>query len=604
MRKMKTKLCMLAAILLFATQSVFSQSLSDARQDIYYQKYQTAKNALQQMVSAKPDANTYYYLGIAELGLDDASAAKSDFQKGLQVDPNSALNYVGLGRVSIVADKNVTDAKQAFQKAWDLSRGRDFDVVRAILNATAQSPKADAQYALDLVTQFQEDRKNRRYELTAEDYTAIGNVYSNLPDGGGKAATNYETAQAKDPKYAEAFTQEGNLWDRARQDSLALQDWNSAVSADPNYAPAFYQLYSYYRYRDLIKCQSNLNKYMALTDDPLNAKVNLVDVLYLQGKFKDAIDQANDLMNQPVNEATKTRLYKLIAYSDLAEGDSLDAKKNMDIYFKRQDTDKIVSQDYKFYADVMGKLHQDSLQLVYLNKFVDKDTSTNLDFIRQEARQLSTENNFKAANLWYDKLFKVADTSQLTLADYYYRAFTQYGAAVKGLGSYNKAMETWQTFTKRFPDQPSGFYYVAMCQKAQDTSYKGTAIDAFNKYISLLKPDELKSEEKKNILEIIYSYEAGCYSTQGDNDNLNTAIGKLLAVNPQSPVAANVFANKAYKAAQSKDYDKATQLCNKALSINPGNPTASQVLSYIQQMKAYQAKMQKYEEAKKKASGN
>lgn len=599
MRKMKTKMWMLAALLLFTVQAVFSQSLNDAKQDLYYQKYQTAKKTLQQLAASKPDANTYYYLGLADLALDDAAAAKADFQKGLQVDPNSALNYVGLGRVSIVADKNFTDAKQAFQKAWDLSKGRDFDVVRAILEATAESSQADAQYALDLVKQFQDDRRNRKYELTAADYTAMGNVYANLPDGGGKAATNYETAQSKDPKYAEAFYAEGNLWDRARQDSLAIQDWNDAVNADPNYAPVFLQLSSYYRYRDLNKTKDYLNKYMALTDDPLNAKVNLIDVTFLQGNFKDAVQQANDLMNQPISEATKTRLYKLIAYSDLAEGDSLDAKKNMDIYFKRQNPDKVLPQDYKFYADVMGKLHQDSLQLVYLNKFVTTDTSTNLDFIRQEARQLSTENNFKAANLWYDKLFKVADSSQLTLSDYYYRAFTQYGAAVKGLGSYDKALETWQAFTRRFPDQPSGFYYVGMSERAIDTTFKGTAIPAFDKYVSMLKPAD--KADKKDILEIIYSYEAGVYSTQGNNDKLDAALGNLLTVNPQSTVAANVFASQAYKAAQGKDFDKATQLCNKALSINPGNSTATQVLGYIQQMKAYDAKMKAYEAAKKKS---
>lgn len=590
-------MCMLAALLLFTVQAVFAQSINDAQKDLYYQKYKTAKQTLEQIVSSKPDANAYYYLGLADMGLDDNDAAKADFQKGLQVDPNSALNYVGMGRIAIV-NKDFTNAKQAFQKAWDVSKGRDFDVVRAILQATASSPKV-AQYALDLVEQFKDDRKNRRYEMTAADYTALGNVYSNIPDSGGKAATNYETAQAKDPKYAAAFNDEGILWSQARQDSLAVQDWNAAISADPNYAPALYQLFTYYRYRDLIKAQDYLSKFMALSDDPLNAKVNLVDVLYLQGKFKQAVDQANDLMNQPISATTKTRLYKLIAYSDLAEGDSLDAKKNMDMYFQRQDTDKVLPADYKFYADIMQKLGNDSMQLVYLNKFVDKDTSTNLDFIRQEAKTLSTDNNFKAANLWYDKLFKVADTSQLTLGDYYYRAFTQYGAAVKGLGSFSKALETWQTFSKRFPDQPSGYYYIGMCQRAEDTTFKGTAIAAFDKYLSMQKPEELKG--KKELLELIYSYEVGCYNTAGDDAKLNVAMQNLLQANPQSSVAANVYANQAYKAAQGKDFDKATTLCNKALQINPGNQTATQVLSYIQQMKAYDAKMKAYEEAKKKS---
>jgi tetratricopeptide (TPR) repeat protein len=599
---MKTKMCMLAALLLFTVQAVFSQSLDDAKKDLYYQHYNTAKQSLTQLASSKPSGEVYYYLGLAEIGLEDYQAAKASFQKGIQTDPQSALNYVGLGRVSISSDKDFTAAKQSFQKAWDLSEGRDFNVVRGILNATALSPKADGQYAIDLVTQFKDNRKNRKYELTAPDYTAMGNVYANLPDGGGKAATNYETAESTDPKFAEAFYQEGNLWDRARQDSLALQFWNGAISADQNYSPALYALYSYYRVRDLTKAQDYLNKYMALSDDKLNAQVNLVDVLYLQKEYQKAIDQANQLNTQPINPDTKTRLYKLIAYSQLALGDSLDAKKNMDTYFQKQDTDKVLPKDYQFYADVLKKLNEDSLSLVYLNKYVDKDTSTNLEFIRQEANSLRESNDFKAADLWFNKLFSTADTTQLTMADYYYRAFSKYGAATKGMGSWDDAITYWKKFTTKYPDQPSGYYYIAQCQQAQDTAYTGLAIDTYNKYISKLKPDELKS--KADILTRIYSYMAGCYETQGDDAKALEYAGKLIAMDPHSAVASNVNSSIAYKALKAKDLDKATDYAQKALAINPQNTVAPQVLDYVKQMKQYQEKMKKYNEANKKKADN
>lgn len=593
---MKTKMSMLAALLLFTVQAVFSQSLDDAKKDLYYEHYKTAIQTLQKVISSKPSAEAYYYLGLAEMGDGNVPAAKSDFQKGIQTDADAALNYVGLGRVS-VSNKNYDSAKQAFQRAWTMTKGRDFDVVRGILEATSLSPKADGHYALDLVDQFKADRKNRRYDFTAPDYTAIGNVYANLPDGGGKAATNYETAESVDPKYARAFYEEGNLWDRARQDSLALQFWNSAISADPNYSPALYQLFTYYRYRNLDKAKEYLNKYMALSDDKLNAQINLVDVLYLQKNYQQAIDQANQLMSKDVSNDTKTRLYKLIAYSNLAMGDSLDAKKNMDLYFQRQDTDKVLPKDYQFYADVLKALNEDSLSLVYLNKFVDKDTSTNLNFIRQEADQLTKDNNFKAAALWYAKLFRVADSSKITMADYYYSSFSKYGAALKGMGSWDAALAAWKTFSKKYPDQPSGYYYIGQCLKAQDTTYKGLAIDAYNKYLSMLKPDELKS--KTEILQIIYSYMAGCYETQDNQAKAVEYAGKLLQLDPHSAVASNIYSTISYKALKAKDLDKATVNAQKALEINPNNSVAPQVLNYVKQMRDYQEKMKKYNEAKK-----
>jgi tetratricopeptide (TPR) repeat protein len=597
---MKTKMCMLAALLLFTVQAVFSQSLDDAQKALYYEHFNTAKQSLQQIVSSKASAEAYYYLGLADIGLDDLAAAKADFQKGTQADPNSGLNYAGLGRVAILADKDFAAAKQNFQKAWDVSEGRDFNVVRAILNATALNPKADAQFALDLVNQFKENRKNRKYELTAADYTAIGNVYANLPDGGGKAATNFETAQTLDAKFAKAFYEEGNLWDRARQDSLALQFWNNAVNADPNYSPALYQMFTYYRYRDLTKAKDYLNKYMALSDDKVNAQINLVDVLYLQKNYQQAIDQANQLMSK-VNPATQTRLYKLIAVSQLAMGDSLGAKQNMDTYFQKQDTDKVLPFDYKTYADILQKLGQSDESLVYLNKFVDKDTSTNLDFIRQEANSLRESDNFKAADLWFNKLFKLADTTQLTMADYYYRAFSKYAAATKDMGSWDAATESWKSFTDKFPDQPSGYYYIGQCLQAQDTAYKGLAIDAYNNYISKLKPEEVK--DKANILKVIYSYMGGCYATQGDEAKAIEYVGKLTEMEPHNTVASNILSGIAYKALQAKDLDKATEFAQKALTVNPDNSVAPQVLNYVKQMKDYQEKMRKYNEAKKN-SGN
>lgn len=597
---MKTKTCLLAILLMFVAQAVFSQSLDDAKKDLYYQHYSSAKQALQQIISSKPSPEAYYYQGLAELGTGDTAAAKSAFQKGVQADDEAALNYVGLGRIDIV-NKNYDAAKQKFQKAWDISKGRDFNVVRAILNATALSPKADAQYALDLVQQFKDNRRNRKYELTAEDYTAIGDVYANLPTGGGKAATNYENAQSADPKYAKAFYEEGNLWDRNRQDSLALLHWDKAIAADPNYTPAYYQLFTYYRYRDLAKARNYLDKYMAQTDDKLNAKINLVDVLYLQNNYQQAIDQANQLMTQGISEDTKTRLYKLIAVSQLAMGDSLNAKKNMDVYFQRQDTSKVLPFDYKTYADIMGALNNDSLQLVYLNKFVDKDTSTNLAFIRREANSLRESNNFKAADLWFNKLFHLADSSQLTMADYYYRAFSKYGAALKGQGSYDTAVAAWEGFIKKYPDQPSGYYYKGRSLQVKDTGYTGLALDAYNKYLSLLekKPEEMKS--KTDILKIIYSYMAGVAATQKNYDEATDYAGKLLQYDPHSPVASNIYSNMALDKLKSKDLASATDLANKALSINPNNTVAPQVLNYVQQMKDYQQKMQKYNESKKKS---
>src|SRR5699024_6193523 len=218
-------------------------------------------------------AKVYYFLGVTQSKMDSLDAAEKSFKTARAVarKNESPLADVGLGRLDIIKG-NYDAAKQKFQSAWDESKGRDMDVLRGILKATALDPKTDAKYVLGLVDEFRDDRRNRKYEFTAEDYTAVGDVYAHLPQGGGKAATNFETALRKDPHYAKAAFKLGNLWDRARQDSLARISWKKAVEADPDFSPAVYELYTYYRIRDLDQATKYLNDYMKLTDDKLNAK--------------------------------------------------------------------------------------------------------------------------------------------------------------------------------------------------------------------------------------------------------------------------------------------------------------------------------------------
>ncbi len=600
---MKMKSCLLAVMLLFVGQAVFSQSLDEVKKDLYYEHNISALKTLKSLAASKPDENVYYYLGIAQAKEDSFQAAKQSFEKARQVARKNRfpLTYVGLGRLDILQGKYEA-AKQEFQKAWDESKGREFDVVRGILKATALDPKADANYAIDLVKKFQEDRHNRKYEYTAEDYTAIGNVYVNLPSGGGKAATNYENALSKDPNYAKAALELGNLWSRARQDSLARLNWEKAVNVDNNYGPAFYKLFTYYRIRDLDSAQKYLNRYMDLTDDKLNAKIYLVDVMYLQKNYQQAIDNAHELMEQPILENTKTRLYKLIAVSQLAMGDSLDAKKNMDTYFERQPEEDVVPFDYKTYADIMGKLGNEQEKLKYLNLFVDKDTSTNVNFIRETANNLRKSDDFKAAELWFQKLFKVADSNQITMGDYYYRALSKYGAALHGIGTYDDAVASWDNFIDKYPDQPSGYLLKARTLQMKDTALAGLAVEAYDVYISKLKPED--KEKRANTLKDIYAYDAKCAATQKDEEKAIAYMNKLLELDPQSPVAANIYVSMAADKLRNKKLDNAEEYANKALSIDPDNANATQILKiakqYAAQMAEYQKKLKAYKEAKAK----
>lgn len=593
---MKKRISLLAVLLVAMGQTVFAQTLEDGKNSVYDENYQTAEQTLQQVVSAKPsDAEAYYYLGLADLGLGKVDQAKADFQKGLQADPKSALNTVGLGRVAI-EQKDYNGAKQYFQQAWTMTEGRDFDVVRAILKATATSIHADGQYALDLVKQFKENRRNRRYEMTAQDYTAIGDVYASQPNGGGNAATNYENAESANPKYARAYYREGELYHRAYNDTLALNLWNQAVTVDPKYKPAVYRLFWYYRFRDLDKAQKYLDQYASISDDQFYIRQLKAELEYSKRNYSAAVNQAKQILQDNPNPVTS--LYKLLAISENQLGDSLDAKKYMDTYFSKTDPEKLyLPEDYEIYYGILQKLHMDSLANVYIAKAVNEDTSTDLNHIRNMADQERLANNFVGASLWYAKLLKLEGT-QTNKADDYYHAFSLYGAALNGHGTFDSCEAAFKDFIKKYPNEPSGYFYLGQCQQAQDTSFRGLAVAAFQQYLNKLKKEDLKGKEA--ILTRIYSYIGGCYATQGNKDQAMAYADKIVALDPHNQIASNIYSNVAFGYAKAKDLANASKFAQKALDINASNGQAQQILAYVKSMQEYEAKMKKYNEAKKK----
>src|SRR5580693_8852649 len=99
--KLINKIAISGLGLMFIGSSVFAQSLADAKKAIDAEQFQKAKSMLKNLVTTESakDEN-YFYLGWVYIKQDYPDSAKSVFQKGLNVNPNSALNHVGLGIVA------------------------------------------------------------------------------------------------------------------------------------------------------------------------------------------------------------------------------------------------------------------------------------------------------------------------------------------------------------------------------------------------------------------------------------------------------------------------------------------------------------------------
>src|SRR5476651_2219733 len=112
--KMISKIAKIALGMVLVGSSVFAQSLDDAKRAIDAEQYQKAKSMLKNLTvtQAAKDEN-FFYLGWVYLIQDYPDSAKEVFNKGLAVNPKSALNLVGLGAVAHL-NKDAAGTKNYF----------------------------------------------------------------------------------------------------------------------------------------------------------------------------------------------------------------------------------------------------------------------------------------------------------------------------------------------------------------------------------------------------------------------------------------------------------------------------------------------------------
>src|ERR1700757_3158970 len=99
--KIMNKIAAAGVALALMSSSAYAQSLADAKKAIDAEQFQKAKSMLKNLVKTESTKDeNYFYLGWVYVKQDYPDSAKAVFQKGIGVNPKSALNYAGLGIVA------------------------------------------------------------------------------------------------------------------------------------------------------------------------------------------------------------------------------------------------------------------------------------------------------------------------------------------------------------------------------------------------------------------------------------------------------------------------------------------------------------------------
>jgi tetratricopeptide (TPR) repeat protein len=213
-----------------------AQTVQDAKKLIYYERYRSASDQLQQIVKTEPaNAEAWYLLTRANLQTADPATLQNILSQST-APKDEPFFQVAYG--SYLLNKgNKDSARFYFEKALDKTREKNPDILAAIANAHIITKSGDATYAVQLLEKAI-DRDKKEAAL----FTMMGDAQRKLGNGS-EAYKMYTAALDKDKQNAAALYHMGKIFISQKNPEMYLKYFNDVLAADSSYAPALYELY-------------------------------------------------------------------------------------------------------------------------------------------------------------------------------------------------------------------------------------------------------------------------------------------------------------------------------------------------------------------------
>jgi tetratricopeptide (TPR) repeat protein len=515
--------------------AAFAQTVPDAKKYMYYERYKSAGEVLQNVIKTDPaNGEAWYLLSKAYLLSNDPAPLQQALAQCPATVKDEPFYQVAYGHF-LLSKGNKDSARYYFEQALNKTREKNPDILSAVAEAHIIAKTGDANYAIQLLGKaIDRDKKDPAlYILQGDANRKLGN--------GSDAYKTYTAALEKDNRNASALYRIGKIFVSQKNPEMYLKYFNQALEADSSYAPALYEMYYHYYFTDAQKALQYFQQYVAKSDVDKNNDVLYTDLLYLNKQYQAAITKAQQLLSQHSGDSMP-RLYKLMAYSYLGTKDTVNAMTNMNLYFSKETDSNKVVKDFEImadlYATVPGK--EDSAITYYLKTVnMAKDHPDRFQFYKKLAELYKGRKDYLNQAQWLGMYWQ--DNPKASNLDLF-----NWGIAHFRGEAYVQADTVFGTYIQKYPEQAFGYYWRARTNSLMDSIMeKGTAIPWYNQLITMLEKDPTNKTNKKWLIEA-YGYLA------------------------------------AYETNQIKDYKSATENLKKILAIDPENKDAQQYISVLE----------------------
>jgi len=531
-----------SAIVLFfsalASLGALAQNVQQGVNDLYSERYQSAKSTFEKLLAANPNnIEANYWLGQTYIANNDINGAKAVYDKAATASNNAPLILVGQGHIELLQGKQ-NEAKQHFESAINASKGKKGNdpailsaIGRAITESYSEERKTDLDYAISKLNEA-----TQLAPTNPDIWLNLGNAYRKKRDGG-----NAVQAYTKAGNFAPALYKIGYIYESQkslRQPNdwdIVLENYNKAIAADPRFAPAYMRLYNYNLFgkQDFATAEGFANKYVSASDPGVENTYLQAQTKFVQNQFTEAINLGKNIIAQ-TNNNPRPRVYRLLTHSYMGNKDTATACQYANQFFeKEKNEDNIAAADYLMHAMACGK-GNDEVILADINKAIQKDPQQAAKTLREfldDARK--SGNKLLVANLsmiLYGLQGANANAQNLVSigVDFY-----------QG-GNFQKADSLFKAYSKAFPDSIYGYYWSARLNAQIDsTMAQGLAVPQYDQVLRIAALDTSRSFYK-GVGVSAAGYLTGYYNNiKADKATALTYIDKGLAIDPTNAVLQN-----------------------------------------------------------------
>jgi tetratricopeptide (TPR) repeat protein len=548
--------------------SVFAQSLTDAKKAIDAEQFQKAKSMLKNLVTTQSTkAENYFYLGWVYIKQDYPDSAKTQFQKGLSVDPKSALNYVGLGVVAHL-DKDAAGTTSNFNQAEALAEKDSKPYVYMgkgyllPVGGAANPTPADAQAALAILNKgnIASAPKAKKHETSSSTdpdlYMTMGEADRILLKSN-DAYTNFSTAQTLDPRSPAVYVALGVLWKFADNFEDAEKQFQQALNLDPNYGPAYREwAETDYRWatsvpkdadKKIKEAVQKYQKYLSLTDTSPESEMRYADFLINAGDYKALQQVATELSK---SAGSNLRAYRYIMYSGVENKDFPAAVAAGNTWISKADPKRVIPLDYIYLGRAQLGMN-DSTGVATMKKALSLD-STRTQVYGEIANFYYAQKKYAEAGDAF-AIYISKGGRKVTLNDYYREAYSYYVSANKmskpDTIMLNKADSALSYVQHKMTNPPAAIIILrAHVNDAKDldrNNIKGLAKPFYEQYIAMMTDPTAFSAEEKGYMVEAYDYLGNYYLyKEKDTAKATDYFTKAHGLDPTDKISSDFFKKK------------------------------------------------------------